>query len=48
MKLDYGFITLRRRMLSSATELYMQRVREIETEQVRQNRELMSQWLPEV
>jgi DNA-binding transcriptional LysR family regulator len=47
MKLDYGFITLRRRMLSPATELYMQLVRAIEKEQAQRNRELMSQWLPE-
>jgi len=47
MRLDYGFITLRRRMLSPATEIYMQRVREIEQQQVQRNRVLMSQWVPE-
>lgn len=47
MKLDYGFIYLRQRMLSPATEVYMQLVREIENEQAQRNRELMTQWLPE-
>jgi hypothetical protein len=34
-------------MLSPATEVYMQLVREIEKEQARRNRELMRQLVPE-
>jgi DNA-binding transcriptional LysR family regulator len=47
LKLEYGFIRLQKRMLSPATELYMQLVREIEKELVEQNRELMNQLIPE-
>jgi DNA-binding transcriptional LysR family regulator len=47
MRLGYGFIYLRHRMLSPATEVYMQLVREIEKEQARRNRELMRQLVPE-
>ena len=47
LKLEYGFIRLRKRMLSPATELYMQLVREIEKEQAKRNRELMGQLVPE-
>ncbi len=39
----HGFIYLRQRMLSPATELFMQLVREIEKEQAQRNRELMRQ-----
>ena len=47
LKLEYGFIRLRKRMLSPATELYMQLVREIEKGQEKRNRELMNQLVPE-
>jgi len=47
LKLEYGFIRLRQRMLSPATELYMQLIREIETEQAKRNCELMNQLVPE-
>lgn len=46
MKLAYGFIHLRNRMLSPAVSAYMRLVREIETEQARRNRKLMDQWFP--
>ena len=47
LKLEYGFIRLRKRMLSPATELYMQLVREIEKEQAKRNHELMNQLVSE-
>ncbi len=46
LKLEYGFIRLRQRILSPATELYMQLVREIEKELANRNRELMNQLVP--
>ncbi|MEA3302896.1 MAG: LysR family transcriptional regulator [Pseudomonadota bacterium] len=47
LKLEYGFIRLQKRMISPATELYMQLVREIEQEQAKRNHELMNQLVPE-
>ena len=47
LKLEYGFIRLQKRMLSPATELYMQLVRKIEKEQAKRNHELMNQLVPE-
>jgi hypothetical protein len=38
---------MRQHMLSPATELYMQSVREIEKELAKWNRELMNQFVPE-
>jgi len=46
LRLNYGFITLRDRMLSPAAELFMQRVRDIEAEVAVQNRELTNELLP--
>jgi len=46
LKLEYGFIRLRQRILSPATELYMQLVREIEKELANRNRELMNKLVP--
>jgi DNA-binding transcriptional LysR family regulator len=47
LKLEYGFIRLQKRMLSPATELYMQLVREIEKKLAKRNHELMGQLIPE-
>lgn len=41
MKLDYGFISLRDRMLSPAAKLYMKLVREIEKDLGRRNTALL-------
>jgi len=46
MKLSYGFIYLRNRMIAPAASLYMELVREIEAEQGRRNRELAVRWFP--
>jgi len=43
MKLDYGFIYLRQRMLSPAAALYMALVKKIEKDIARRNRSLMRQ-----
>jgi DNA-binding transcriptional LysR family regulator len=43
MKLMYGFVFLRQRMLSPATELYMQLVRDIEKDLASRNQALMKQ-----
>jgi DNA-binding transcriptional LysR family regulator len=43
MKLSYGFVYLRQRMLSPATELYMQLVRDIEKDMVSHNQALIKQ-----
>jgi hypothetical protein len=43
MKLNYGFIYLRSRVLSPATVFYMELVRKIENGIARHNRELMRQ-----
>jgi DNA-binding transcriptional LysR family regulator len=47
LRLEYGFIRLQKRMLSPATELYMQLAREIEKELGKRNHELMNQLVPE-
>ncbi|HOW74588.1 MAG TPA: LysR family transcriptional regulator [Candidatus Competibacteraceae bacterium] len=44
LKLDYGFIYLKNRMLSPAAELFMKIVREIETDLTVRNRELIDQF----
>jgi DNA-binding transcriptional LysR family regulator len=46
LRLNYGFITLRDRMLSPAAELFMERVRDIEAEVTVRNRELTDELLP--
>jgi DNA-binding transcriptional LysR family regulator len=46
LRLNYGFITVRDRMLSPAAELFMQRVRDIEAEVAVRNRELTDELLP--
>ena len=46
LKLEYGFIRLQKRMLSPATEVYMQLVREIEKKLAKRNHELMNQLVP--
>ena len=46
LRLNYGFITLRDRMLSPAAELFMRLVRQIETEVAARNRELTDGLLP--
>jgi len=46
MKLGYGFIYLRHRMLSPAAALYMELVRKIEEDMARRNRALMRQIIP--
>jgi DNA-binding transcriptional LysR family regulator len=46
LRLNYGFITVRDRMLSPAAELFMQRVRDIEAEVAVRNRELTNELLP--
>jgi DNA-binding transcriptional LysR family regulator len=43
MKLSYGFVHLRQRMLSPAAELYMQLVRDIEKDLASRNQALMKQ-----
>ena len=46
LRLNYGFITLRDRMLSPAAELFIQLVRDIEAEVTVRNRELTDEFLP--
>jgi len=46
LRLNYGFITLRDRMLSPAAELFMRLVREIEADVAARNRELTDELLP--
>lgn len=46
LKLNYGFIHLAGRMLSPASEVYMQIVRDIDQELGRRNDELMREFLP--
>jgi DNA-binding transcriptional LysR family regulator len=46
LRLNYGFITLRDRMLSPAGELFMRLVRQIEAEVAARNRELTDELLP--
>jgi len=46
LRLNYGFITLRDRMLSPAAELFMRVVRQIEADVAVRNRELTNELLP--
>ena len=46
LRLNYGFITLRDRMLSPAAELFMRLVRQIEADLAARNRELTDELLP--
>jgi len=46
LRLNYGFITLRDRMLSPAAELFMRLVRQIEADVAARNRELTEELLP--
>ncbi len=46
LRLEYGFIYLRQRLLTPATQAYMQLVRDIEKEKIKHNRALMKQWFP--
>lgn len=46
LRLNYGFITLRDRMLSPAAELFMQLVRQIEADVAARNRALTDELLP--
>jgi DNA-binding transcriptional LysR family regulator len=46
LRLNYGFITLRDRMLSPAAELFMRVVRQIDTDVAARNRELTDEMLP--
>lgn len=46
LRLNYGFITLRDRMLSPAAELFMKLVRQIETDVAARNRDLTDELLP--
>jgi DNA-binding transcriptional LysR family regulator len=46
LRLNYGFISLRDRMLSPAAELFMRLVRQIEAEVAARNRELTDELLP--
>jgi len=46
LKLEYGFIYLRQRLLTPAAEAYMQLVRDIEKEKLQRNRALMKEWFP--
>ena len=46
LRLNYGFITLRDRMLSPAAELFMRLVRQIEADVAARNRELTDELVP--
>lgn len=46
LRLNYGFITLRDRMLSPAADLFMRLVRQIEADVAARNRELTDELLP--
>jgi DNA-binding transcriptional LysR family regulator len=47
MNLDYGFISIRDRLLSPAAEMFMQIVREIEVDRARRNLELFEEFCPQ-